>query len=70
VVLQEALAGKHPTNRDQRALLLATPRTSDIAGQLPAAFGYLIDRMLHPRAAFRPSPRQLVEKFTDLLLRL
>ena len=72
VVLQEALAGRHPTGRDQRALSVGAPATAAVAPGAPAALAILIDQMLHPRPAFRPEPALLAEQFgrlaTDLQL--
>lgn len=66
VTLQEALCGAHPTSLDQRRLATAPPRTSDVAPNAPAALADTIDRMLSLRAAFRPRPAELAERFGEL----
>lgn len=70
VSLQEALAGRHPTNGDQQALIAAPPRTSDLVAAAPAGLAETIDRMLSLRAPFRPPPSALVARFAELAARL
>jgi eukaryotic-like serine/threonine-protein kinase len=66
VVLLECLSGHHPTGRDQVALVNSTPSTASLVPACPAALAMVVDSMLHPRAAFRPSPATLVQRFADL----
>jgi serine/threonine-protein kinase len=59
VVLQEALAGRHPTGGSQQALEAAIPETAVVASGAPAGLARMIDRMLSPRAAFRAGPDEV-----------
>ena len=70
VVLQEALYGQHPTDGDQHALLTRPVRTSQITPTPPGAMADLVDSMLRPRAAFRPHPHTLANKFAELAKQL
>jgi serine/threonine protein kinase len=68
VVLQECLAGRHPTGGDQRALSRGAPATADLARNAPAGLAQLVDQMLHPRPSFRPSdPGLLAEQFAEFV---
>jgi serine/threonine protein kinase len=66
VVLQECLVAHHPTNRNQHTLITATPKTANVCPTCPAALADTIDEMLHSRAAFRPAPSALSQRFADL----
>jgi serine/threonine protein kinase len=66
-VLLESLFGKHPTGRDQRALVLATPTVASLVPSAPAALAALIDKMLARRAAFRPSPSAVAQQCAALM---
>lgn len=55
VVMLECLGGQHPTNYNQQKLCTVPPSTASIAPHISAPTQQLIDRMLHMRAAFRPS---------------
>lgn len=66
VSLQECLLGEHPTRRDQRQLVSAPPKTSDLAPSSPAALAHTIDSMLSLRAPFRPLPSTLGLRFAEL----
>lgn len=66
VSLQESLVGHHPTRGDQRNLVTAPPRTSDLVPSSPAALAQTIDLMLSLRAPFRPLPATLVLRFAEL----
>src|SRR5437867_9828124 len=68
ITLQEALLGRHPTNRDQNALMAGGPRTSTLLPGASAALAVLIDRMYAVRAAFRPTARIIAEEFAQLAL--
>ena len=70
VSLQEALAGHHPTRGDQRLLVTAPVKTSQLASSAPAALAEIIDRMLSLRAPFRPLPAGLVKRFAELAAEL
>jgi serine/threonine protein kinase len=59
VVLQEALAGRHPTGGSQQALAASIPETAVVAPGAPAGLARIIDRMLSHRAAFRPGPDEV-----------
>jgi serine/threonine protein kinase len=67
VVLQEALAGRHPTNWDPYAMLRGMPATADIAPDAPARLARIIDEMVNPIAVRRPLPDVLVDQFTQYL---
>jgi eukaryotic-like serine/threonine-protein kinase len=67
VVLQEALAGRHPTNWDPYAMLSGVPPTADIAPDAPARLAMIIDSMVNPIAVRRPLPETLVDQFTNYL---
>lgn len=66
VSLQESLVGRHPTHGDQKSLVSAPPRTSDLMPSSPAALAQIVDLMLSLRAPFRPLPAALVSRFADL----
>jgi len=70
IVLLQTICGHHPTGGDQAALIAMPPRTSDVAPNAPAAIAELIDKMFLPRAAFRPAPGAIAEKFSELLPKL
>jgi len=70
VSLQEALLGRHPTNRNQTVLVTAPPRTSSLVPSAPAALADLIDLTLSLRAPFRPLPGVLVFRLPDLAANL
>lgn len=64
VTLQECLLSRHPTNGHQHSLLFGGVRTFTL---LPSASQYLaetIDAMLEYRPEKRPSPADLVDKFS------
>ncbi len=70
VVAVESLLGKHPTEGDQRRLL-----ADDFTSSLPAIvagwrFGTELQRMLHPQAFRRPSPRQIMARLAALNTKL
>lgn len=67
VTLLEAVGGSHPTARNQYQLVFNTPKAATVAATCPAALAAIIDSMLLPRAAFRPSPNVLVQRFTTLI---
>lgn len=67
VTLQEALCGRHPTGGDQGLLISRPVLTADIAPSAPAKLASLIDSMLALRAAFRPNPPFLADRFSHLL---
>jgi eukaryotic-like serine/threonine-protein kinase len=57
VVLQECLAGVHPTARDQgRLIQRRAAATSSLAPSLPPAFCAAVDDLMIPAPALRPSP--------------
>jgi serine/threonine protein kinase len=57
VMLQEGLAGRHPTNRNQRMLIAGPlPPTHTVAAGLPADVARLIDSMVLRDATRRPLP--------------
>lgn len=66
LTLTEALTGRHPTNRRQDLVQTTLIKPSTFATAAPAGLVQLLDRMLHPRPAFRPRPDQLVEAFDRL----
>lgn len=67
VTLLQCLTGRHPTNGDQTRLG-ALPVASELfAPHAPIALTNLINRMLSPRAAFRPLPALVAARCADLL---
>jgi len=68
ITLQEALLGRHPTGRNQNALLGGGPATSGLMPTAAAALASLIDSMYAVRAAFRPTARNVAEEFAQLAL--
>lgn len=70
ITLQEVLLGRHPTNRDQRALMNGGPKLASIAPSAPAALAAIIDQMVLPRPAFRPQPGNLASALSDLTFKL
>lgn len=70
IVLQEALCAQHPTRGDQERILTHPCRTAQIAPTAPAGIADLVDTMLRPRAAFRPHPDNLANRFAELAAQL
>lgn len=68
ITLQEALLGRHPTARNQNALLAGGPSTSGLIPTVAVALANLIDSMYAVRAAFRPTARNVAEEFAQLAL--
>ena len=67
LTLTEALTGRHPTNRQQHLIRSTRIMPSALATTAPAGLVGLLDRMLHPRPAFRPRPDQLADAFDRLV---
>jgi eukaryotic-like serine/threonine-protein kinase len=67
VSMMEALSGRHPTGRNQVTLIRATPRTAAVAPGAPVVLADLIDRMLHPRASFRPAPTDIASALAAII---
>jgi serine/threonine protein kinase len=67
VVLLECLLGRHPTNLDQHSLVTSPPSAMALIPAADRTFRETLDRMLHLRAAFRPSLTQLLALFDQLL---
>lgn len=70
VVLLQGLAGQHPTRIDQELLVRRTPAADDVVPFAPAQLTRLIDRLLSPRAAFRPTPAAAAENLARLAIEL
>lgn len=66
VVLMECLAGAHPTGRNQVALTNGTLTTATVAPMAPVRLARLLDSMLLPRAAHRPTPEAAAIEFDHL----
>lgn len=66
LTLTEALTGHHPTNRRQDLIQTLQIVPSTLAPTAPVGIVQLLDRMLHPRPAFRFRPDQLAEAFDRL----
>src|SRR5690606_33849441 len=67
IVLQECLAGAHPTRGDQGQLVAAPPATANVAPACPAGLASPVDQMLALRAPSRPDPGTLARSFEALL---
>lgn len=70
LTLTEALTGRHPTSYRQELIQSTLIKPSMLATTAPAGIVQLLDRMLHPRAAFRPQPDQLADAFDRLAQQL
>ena len=70
LTLTEALTGRHPTSHRQELIQNTRITPSTFATTAPAGIVQLLDRMLHPRAAFRPPPDRLAEEFDRLAQQL
>lgn len=66
VVLQEILAGRHPTGGNQAALLAGGPSTALIVPGCPPLLVSIIDSMVQPRAERRPTPAEVIEQFEPI----
>jgi serine/threonine protein kinase len=66
ITLQECLTGRHPTGGDQARLAMTPPPTALVAPTAPAALAAIIDSMYASRAAFRPHPNVLADRFAVL----
>lgn len=67
VVIQEALLGRHPTNRRQALLASGGPATNALRSDLPSDFVSLVDRMVHREPVLRPLPRAVVDGMTAFM---
>lgn len=63
VVVQEAVLGRHPTNRDQNLLMAGGVQTKPLQADLPGAFVDLVDEMVRRQAFLRPPPNVVAERF-------
>jgi serine/threonine protein kinase len=70
LTLTEALTGRHPTNRRQDLVQSTLIKPSTFVTTAPAGLVQLLDRMLHPRPAFRPRPDQLADALDRLAQQL
>jgi len=61
IVTQEALLGRHPTNRRQAVLASGGPATNALRNGLPPEFVALVDRMVHREPVLRPLPREVAD---------
>lgn len=66
IVLQQCLAGKHPTGFDQMRLMFGSVRTESIRAHLPLEFAAIINRMVSVTPEVRPRPTELIEVFQKL----
>jgi eukaryotic-like serine/threonine-protein kinase len=67
VVLLESLLGKHPTGRNQQALVNAPLTVGALVPSAPVALANLIDKMLARRAAFRPTPAIAAQRCASMI---
>lgn len=67
VVLQECLAGKHPTGGRQHLLTAGAYPTRIVAPNVPVALADVIDRMLSAQAIRRPQPSDATRSFAAIL---
>lgn len=65
IVAQQALLGRHPTNRDQSLVMQGLSGTFAWAPGTPVEFWRTIDSMLNAHAPRRPLPRSIV---SDMLI--
>ena len=70
IVLQQCLLGRHPTNGKQMALVRGGPSTAGLRVNLNAALVKLIDAMADARITYRPLPRSVIERATEVLAAL
>ena len=59
VMLQQCLAGRHPTNNNQRALMNGGVQTATLVNGLPAEVEQLIDAMVARDPIRRPMPERV-----------
>jgi eukaryotic-like serine/threonine-protein kinase len=67
IVALECLLGRHPTGNDQHRLLTSPPSAKSLVQAASTELLDAIDAMLQLRAAFRPLPNALVNKFDQML---
>lgn len=66
VALSEALAGRHPTGHNQQKLAKDPPDVAKLAGGASPGLTDLLNEMLSPRAAFRPSASKVATMLGEL----
>lgn len=66
VVMTEALAGEHPTGRDQDELVTSRIVVADLVPAAPAGLVQLVQRMLAPKPQHRPTPADIAARCAKL----
>jgi len=67
VVLQECIAGRHPTHGKQPLIAKGGPPTSSLAKNLPPELVAIVDKMVQEPAHLRPTPQEVVSAVATLL---
>jgi serine/threonine protein kinase len=67
IVAQEALLGRHPTQRRQGLLAMGGASTAALRDGLPAGLVALIDLMVHREPLLRPLPGAVASGFQSML---
>jgi serine/threonine-protein kinase len=67
IVLQECLAGHHPTGRQQHLLLGGGPKTAGLRPSVPQEIINVVDAMVHRSAVYRPHPATVVSELSRFI---